>query len=172
MREAPATPGRAYVVDDDGLARWSATHADAWIGLLEAHKSLTRALDAELEAAHGLTLSGVEVLGRLAAADGRRLRLTALAAECGLSISRISRIVDALASRGLVERRPAPDDARAVEAHLTEPGLATARAAQAAHFAAVQERFFDRLDADEVRTLATIFGRFAPQAAEHCDAER
>ena len=44
---------------------------DAWVGLLETHKQLTRALDAELDARHGLSLSGVELLGRLAAAgDG------------------------------------------------------------------------------------------------------
>src|SRR5689334_4889025 len=89
----------AYVLGDDGLATWSDTHADAWIGLLETHKRLTRALDAELEAEHGLTLSGVECLGRLAAADERRLRLSVLAAETGLSLSRISRIIDVLESR-------------------------------------------------------------------------
>ena len=48
----------AYVLGDDGLATWSDAHADAWIGLLETHKRLTRALDAELEAEHGLSLSG------------------------------------------------------------------------------------------------------------------
>src|SRR5438045_2177200 len=95
----------AYVLGDDGLATWSDTHADAWIGMLETHKRLTRALDAELEAQHGLTLSGVECLGRLAAADGRSLRLSALAAATGLSLSRISRIVDPLEARGLRQRR-------------------------------------------------------------------
>src|SRR5438270_3317264 len=94
----------AFVLGDDGLATWSDLHADAWIGLLETHKKLTRALDAELEAQHGLTLSGVECLGRLAAADGRRLRLSALAQATGLSLSRISRIIDALESRSLVTR--------------------------------------------------------------------
>src|SRR4051794_2180317 len=95
----------AYVLGEDGLATWSDTHADAWIGMLETHKKLTRALDAELEAQHGLTLSGVECLGRLAAADGRSLRLSALASETGLSLSRISRIIDTLEARELVQRR-------------------------------------------------------------------
>src|SRR5437764_8841438 len=109
----------AYVMGDDGLATWSDTHADAWIGMLETHKKLTRALDAELEAEHGLSLSGAECLGRLAAAEGRSLRLSALGAATGLSLSRISRIVDALEARALVERRSSEADARAVEAHLT-----------------------------------------------------
>src|SRR3954452_12716274 len=165
------TESCAYVLGEDGLATWSDTHADAWIGLLETHKQLTRALDAELEAEHGLTLSGVECLGRLAAADERSLRLSVLAAETGLSLSRISRIIDTLESRGLVERRPCPGDARAVNAHLTDDGLALVRRAQSSHFASVQERFFRQLSADEIQTLASIFGRFAPRSAGDCTAD-
>jgi DNA-binding MarR family transcriptional regulator len=161
----------AYVMGDDGLATWSDTHADAWIGLLETHKRLTRALDAELEAEHGLTLSGVECLGRLAAADDRRLRLSALATATGLSLSRISRIVDTLETRGLVERRSSESDARAVEAHLTPDGLDLVRQAQASHFASVNQRFFEQLSADEIQTLASVFARFAPRAAGDCGTE-
>jgi DNA-binding MarR family transcriptional regulator len=158
----------AYVLGDDGLATWSDTHADAWIGMLETHKRLTRALDAELEAEFGLTLSGVECLGRLAAAERRALRLSALATATGLSLSRISRIVDTLESRELVQRRSCSGDARAVEAHLTETGLQLVRRAQASHFASVQQRFFEQLSPAEIDTLAAVFGRFAPRAASAC----
>jgi DNA-binding MarR family transcriptional regulator len=160
----------AFVVGDDGLARWSDLHADAWIGLLETHKRLTRALDAELEAQHGLSLSALEVLGRIAATDGRSLRLSLLAGESGLSLSRISRIVDSLEQRQLVRREACQRDARAVEAHLTDAGLQLARDGQATHFASVNERFFARLSSDELGTLAAVFGRFAPRAAEACTA--
>src|SRR5258708_39918097 len=90
----------AFVLGDDGLATWSDTHADAWIGLLETHKRLTRALDSELEAEHGLTISALEALGRLAAAPGRSLRLPALAPACGLTLRRLSRVLDARHARG------------------------------------------------------------------------
>src|SRR3954447_19522291 len=99
MATKAQTKACSYVVGDDGLATWSDTHKDAWIGMLETHKRLTRVLDAELESQYGLSLSGVEVLGRLAAAQDRALRLSALASECGLSLSRISRIIDALEAR-------------------------------------------------------------------------
>jgi DNA-binding MarR family transcriptional regulator len=158
----------AYVLGKDGLARWSDVHADAWIGLLETHKRLIRTLDAQLEVQHGLSLSALEVLGRLAAADGRRLRLSTLAETCGLSLSRISRIVDSLEARGLVERRGAESDARAVNAHLTSSGLRLVKRARCSHFAAVQESFFDHLTEDEISTLARIFARFAPRAADAC----
>lgn len=157
-----------FVLGNDGLATWSETHADAWIGLLETHKRLTRALDAELEAEHGLTISALEALGRLAAAPERSLRLSALAAACGLSLSRISRIMDALQARGLVERRAVEGDARAVEGHLTDEGLKLVRCAQKAHFEAVQRSFFEQLSNDEIATLASVFSRFAPRAAEAC----
>lgn len=158
----------AFVLGDDGLATWSDTHAEAWIGLLETHKRLTRTLDAELEAEHGLTISALEALGRLAAAPGRSLRLSALASECGLSLSRVSRIMDSLQARGLVERRPVERDARAVEGHLTDEGLALVRCAQKAHFEAVQRAFFQQLSGDEIKTLAAVFSRFAPRAPEAC----
>ena len=158
----------AYVIGDDGLATWSDTHSDAWIGMLETHKRLTRALDAELEAEYGLSLSGVEVLGRLAAAEGRNLRLSVLANATSLSLSRISRIVDTLEARELVQRRSSPDDARAVECHLLNDGLELVRKAQSSHHASVQERFFDQLSPAEIETLAAVFARFAPRAAAAC----
>jgi DNA-binding MarR family transcriptional regulator len=147
---------------------WNPTYADAWIGLLQTHRQLTRALDTELEAQHGLALSGLELLARLAASPDRRLRLSFLAGQTGLSLSRVSRIVDALEDRGLVERQSCPADARAINAHLTPHGSELLAAAERTHVAAVQQRFFDHLSAPEIETLATVFSRFAPGAADAC----
>lgn len=170
MPTSPESPASdcAYVVGDDGLARWSDTHADAWVGLLETHKRLTRALEAELEASHGLGLSGLELMGRLAAAEHRVLRLSVLAEQAGLSLSRVSRIIDTLEARGLVERRACPGDARARNAWLTDSGLELLGAAQATHFAGVQRRFFDHMEPHEVAALARVFARFAPRAGDAC----
>jgi DNA-binding MarR family transcriptional regulator len=171
MPEKPAATACSYVVGEDGLAEWSDRHADAWIGLLETHKALTRTLDAELEAQHGLSFSSLELLGRLAAADGRQLRLSVLAHEAGLSLSRVSRIVDLLEVRKLVKRQPCAEDARAVEAHLTRRGLELAREAQATHFASVQRRFFDQLEPGQLEVLAEVFGRLSPRAAAACTTD-
>jgi len=162
----------SYVVGDDGLARWSDTHATAWVGLLETHKRLTRALEAELEAEHGLGLSGLELMGRLAASEGRTLRLSTLAGLTGLSLSRVSRIMDVLEAQKLVARRSCPTDGRARNAWLTGKGLEILRAAQATHFAGVQRRFFDRVEPEEVAALAAAFGRFAPVGSSLVAAEK
>jgi DNA-binding MarR family transcriptional regulator len=147
-----------YVIGDDGLGRWSPVHADAWIGLLDAHKRLTRALEGELEARHGLTLSSLELLGRLAAAPHRERRISDLAAGTGLSLSRVSRVAATLEGRGLLVRRSVAEDSRGVRACLTDAGLQLTRAAQATHAAGVQRLFFDRLTPTQLATLAEVFG--------------
>jgi DNA-binding MarR family transcriptional regulator len=148
----------AYVVGEHGL---TGPHADAWIGLQRAQRELSRRLEARLDERYGLSLSALELLGRLAASGRRRRRLARLAEDVELSLSRVSRIVDALERRGLVERRPCPEDARATEACLTDAGLALVREAQAAHLADVQLQFFDRLTSAELTVLGDVFGRLA-----------
>jgi DNA-binding MarR family transcriptional regulator len=165
MSSAPSTAqerlaGRFdHFVGEDALASWTPEQKLAWMGFLETHQRLQRDMAAELEAATGLSTSAVGVLGRLAAAPEGRARLTALAAGAGLSLSRISRVVDGLEQRGLVERRPCPADARAINAHLLPPGRALARTAQERGAAFLRARFFGRLPDDEVAALARAFAR-------------
>ena len=154
----------AIVSSPGGFPLWSDDYEAAWIGLLTTYRRLIRDLDSELETAHGLTMSGLELLVRLATAADHWLRLSTLAAEANLSLSRVSRIVDVLEARELVERRPCPDDARAINAVLTERGMEVAKAAQETHLAAVRERFFDRLDEHEVQVLGTVFARLNAQS--------
>ena len=158
----------SFIVGDDGLSRWGDVHRQAWIGMLETHKRLTRRLEAELEAEHGLSLSALELMGRLAAADDRLLTLSHLADRTGLSLSRVSRIVDSLEDRKLVERKRCPNDARARNAWLTDAGLDLVREAQAMHFGGVEREFFQHMDASDIEALAAVFTRFAPDAEEEC----
>jgi len=169
---SPSVPETAetcsHLLGDEHVAQLSEVETDVWIGLLETHKRLTRALNAELEAQHGLGLSAIEALGRLSAADDQVLRLTDLAERAGLSLSRVSRIVDVLQARGLVERRRCPQDRRARNAGLTAAGAELLAAAQATHFAGVQERFFAQVEPAELDAMAAVFGRLAPSAASSC----
>ena len=132
---------------------------DAWVGLQRATRELNRVLESRLVEGYGLSLSELELVGRLAAADRRRRRLSRLATDVGLSLSRVSRIVDSLERRGLVAREPYPGDTRATDACLTDAGFELARKAQASHLADIQRLFFDRLTADELDTLASVFVR-------------
>src|SRR6266511_2957691 len=76
----------------------------AWRGMLRAHAALTKALDADLESAHGLPLSSYEVLMYLNDAEGRKLRMRDLAASVILSRSGLTRLADRLERDGLIRR--------------------------------------------------------------------
>jgi len=163
MMAARATPENSnvgmceFMVGRGGLAHLPAGQAEAWMGLLRAHRRLTRQLDASLQARHGLTLSSLELLGRLAAAEQHRMRIARLAEQIDLSVSRTSRIIDTLEHRDVVRRQACAEDSRATNVELTEAGLALTGEAQQAHLTDVRREFIDRLSARQVTTLAAAF---------------
>src|SRR3954447_16666981 len=143
----------------DGLKYLPPAREAAWIGLLQAHTELTRAIDAALSARHGLSLSAYEVLSRLAHADGGHLRMSMLAERSGLSLSRVSRVIDALEQREYVARRSCPGDSRVVHATITPAGRALVGEAQETFFEVVEQGFLARLSCEEVRVLGSLLGR-------------
>jgi DNA-binding MarR family transcriptional regulator len=159
----PPTPeGCAYIIGPGGLARLQGEQAEAWTGLLRAHRRLTRELEAALQDRHGLALSALELLGRLADAEQQRMRIARLAEQTGLSLSRTSRLIDSLEQRRLLAREPCREDSRANNVQLTPAGLRMAREAQATHLADLQRLFFDRLTQRQISTLAAAFARLTP----------
>lgn len=144
---------------EDGLKYFPPEREAAWLGLLAAHAELTRGLDSELSARHGLSLSAYEVLSRLAHAPERHLRMSELAGRSQLSLSRVSRVIDTLEQRGLAERRSCPTDSRVVHATVTDAGRTLVAEAQDTFFATIEERFLGRLSCDEVALVGSIFRR-------------
>src|SRR5829696_7740147 len=76
------------------LSRQAAPALDAWARLLRGHASVTRALSAELEAEHGLTINDYGALLLLSRADEGRLRRVDLAEELVLTASGVTRLLD------------------------------------------------------------------------------
>src|SRR3954469_5144279 len=110
---------------------------DAWRTFLVAHARLTRRLDDELQAAHGLSLAEYDALLQIASAPNRRVRMNVLAERVILSRSGITRLVDRLEAAGSVERSACASDARGQEAVLTAPGLSRLRLAARTHLEGV-----------------------------------
>lgn len=156
---AVVTARAGYMMGENVDRAWSPEHARAWEGFLELSRLLRREADGVLEPVESLSVSMLGIMGRLARADDRTLRQTDIADAMGLSFSRVSRLIDTLEARRLVERHPCPTDARAVNVTLTSDGQALARKAQDAVFAFVEERFFASLDEAEIATLADVFTR-------------
>lgn len=127
--------------------------------MLRAHSALVKALDAELEAEHGLPLSSYEVLLHLADAPERRLRMAELADRALLSRSGMTRLVDRLERDGFLERDACDDDRRGSFAVLTDAGAGVLARARPTHLAGVRRRFLEHFDDQELRRMATFWER-------------
>jgi len=156
-----------YMMGETFERTWARDDAVAWEGLLETARTLRRGAEAALEQRHDLGISMLGIMGRLARAPRRTLRQTDLADAMGLSLSRISRIIDILESRALVQREPCPSDARATNVRLTRGGSRRTAAAQETIHDYVDEHFVRQLNEAERTTLAAVFTRLLdhPSAA-------
>ncbi|GAB3898474.1 MarR family winged helix-turn-helix transcriptional regulator [Kibdelosporangium lantanae] len=131
MTEEPAW------LDADEARTWRALHA--------ALVLLPVALDAQLQRDSQLSYLEYYVLAGLTEVPSGRRRLSDLAILTNAELSRISHLVARLERRGLVERRPDPDDARVTNAVLTEEGRARIEQAAPGHVATVRQLVFNGL---------------------------
>jgi DNA-binding MarR family transcriptional regulator len=148
--------------------RLDATELRAWRGLLKAHTSLVKRLDAELEAQHGLPLTSFEVLVRLNEADGCRMRMHDIATSVWLSRSGLTRLIDRLERDGLVARKSCAHDARGAFAVLTDAGRAKLAAARETHVAGVRRLFLSQFSESDLELLSEMWERVLPPDADCC----
>src|SRR4051812_7577694 len=99
--------------ETDKAGPFSATELAAWRGMLQVHAQITQALDAQMRAEHGLSVSSYEVLMFVAEASERRLRMAEIADQVLLSRSGLTRLVDRLVELGYVTRCAAETTAAA-----------------------------------------------------------
>ncbi|MFD9335312.1 MarR family winged helix-turn-helix transcriptional regulator [Streptomyces sp. NPDC060028] len=130
----------------------------AFYGLIWAGTTLSARIDQALSRAHDLPLSWFEVMLWL---SGQRepVAASALGARTLLSRSQVSRVVDQLQARGLVERAPSPTDARSVCVALTAAGREAFAEADATRREALREVFDDRLDDSDIQALETVWAK-------------
>ena len=141
------------------ISRLDTRELRAWRGLLRVHAQLSKALDAQLLAAHGLPLTSYEVLMYLSDADGGRMRMNELADHVLLSRSGLTRLVDRLEREGYLERCSCAHDARGAFAVLTQAGREKVEAARVTHLAGVRELFLSHFSDDELDVLGAAWDR-------------
>lgn len=139
----------------------------AWRGFLLASRLVMDQLNRELHESHGLSLTDYAILVRLSEEDDRRLRMTDLAASSGLSKSRLSHQMSRLEARGLTTRAACEDDARGMNAELTEEGFQTLSAASHVHVQGVRTHLLDLLDDQHIAGL----GQWTERVVRHLDVE-
>ena len=124
----------------------------AWRSLLQAHATLVRRLESDLERETGLALADFDVLAQLALAGGE-LRMTELANRALISRSGMTRRVARLVEDGLVRRADAAADARGVVVALTDGGVARLAETAPVHARGIASLFVAQLDDQELAKL-------------------
>jgi DNA-binding MarR family transcriptional regulator len=117
--------GMPAAADDAGALVWAPAEQAAlglWTDLLRVTSSVHGRLADSLAVDLDLLPEEVDLLMKLEAAPEQRLRMVDVSSSLQLSKSGVTRLVDRLAERGLVERAPCPKDRRVVYAGLTEQG--------------------------------------------------
>jgi DNA-binding MarR family transcriptional regulator len=132
------------VPDDPGVRAWAA--------LLRAHAAVLARLEREMQSERGLPIAWYDVLLTLSGAPAG-LRMQEVSEGVVLSRTRVSRVVDEMASAGLVERRPNPADRRSTIVTMTATGRSAFKRAAPVYLRGIAEHFTDRLSADELRCV-------------------
>jgi DNA-binding MarR family transcriptional regulator len=117
---------------------------DAWVRLLRGSAAATRALSADLQGEHGLTINDYEALLALSRAEEGAMRRVDLAGGLLLTASGVTRLLDGLERSGWVTKATCDSDARVTYAVLTEEGRVKLEEASRSHLAAIQALFEER----------------------------
>ncbi len=132
----------------------------AWQTLRMAHDRVAQRLGSELAGACGLAINEFDVLLFLRSHPQEQVRIGALLEAVPLSQPALSRLVTRLEARGLLARREAEDDARAVVVCLTETGTALIDRALVIHARVVHEALVGKFSETEraalLQTLSKI----------------
>jgi DNA-binding MarR family transcriptional regulator len=134
-----------------------------WRAFVRAQAHVSRRLDEDLRAEHGLSLQEYVALLILAESPDRRLRMGRLADSLTLSKSGATRLIDRLVDDGLVDRVTCSSDLRGAEAALTEAGLDRLRVAAPTHLRGIDEYFLSAIEDPDLevvqRTMQVVADR-------------
>lgn len=139
---------------------------EAWNSFRKAATSVIAQVDADLQQTLKVGYTDIDALLHLSAADDHCVRMAPLARAVSRSPSAMTRLVDRLEDRSLVERRRnSPTD---VSVEVTEAGLDLLAEAAPRVIAQVEELFWSRLTPDERDTLSAICRKLMEPDSPSC----
>lgn len=136
----------------------------AWETLMSAYAVLMREFAAQ-DIWQDVSMREYDVLYTLSKCPEPQ-RIGELNKHLLLSQPALSRMVDRLVERGLVERTAAPEDGRGVRLALTDAGRKVQQDVGRPHARHVARAVTARISADELRQLEVICRKLAGQAEE------
>ncbi|GGL67477.1 winged helix-turn-helix transcriptional regulator [Curtobacterium sp. Csp1] len=140
---------------DESRRSDKATAVAAWEALFRAQVTVMRALNADFPSAE-ISFNEYDVCFNLSTQPGRRCRMRELTGHLLLTQPSVSRLVERLASKGIVEKQPDPSDARGVIVALTAHGFDVYRSVAVQHAQTIAEQVGAGLDDDELQTLTAL----------------
>ena len=139
---------------DESDVRWlTAEELASWLSVVRLMTWLPWSIDQQLQRDSKLGMVEYQVLAMLSESPDRTMRMSSLAEVTNASLSRLSRVVTRLESRGLVRREPEPTDGRFTNAILTEDGFQILAEAAPGHLALVRSLVIDVLSPEQLRRL-------------------
>jgi DNA-binding MarR family transcriptional regulator len=143
----------------------------AWEALFRAQVQVMRGLAAEFPT-EVMSFNEYDVLLYLSRAPGRSLRLKELNRHVLISQPSVSRLIDRLAARGLVEKSDDPTDGRGTLVRLTPHGFEQFRRAAILHMQSITDRVGNALGDDELRELTELCDRLREAQEERAAQAR
>jgi DNA-binding MarR family transcriptional regulator len=140
--------------------------AETWESLFRAQVAVMRRLQSG-PAFKSIALNEYDVLFTLSRCPSGWLRLNELNDHILLSQSSLSRLVERLEKRGLVERMPAPDDGRGVLLKLTEAGSDLQKQIGRMHVRDIEALMTPSLTAAEQRELLRLTEKLRGAVGRH-----
>ena len=153
-----ATDAQSALQEEIGQTRpFASLTQEATLGVMRTADVLRHAIDETLEP-HGLTHQQYNVLRILRGSDPEPLRTMEIAERMVERTPGITRLLDRLEAKGLVERRRGADDRRCVFCSITPVGLSLlARLDEPIE--RLDGSLLSMLDPDELRTLIALLDR-------------
>ena len=137
----------------------------AWESLFRAQVTVMRALAAEFPS-DIISLNEYDVLFNITRAPQRRLRLKDLNRTVLITQPSVSRLVDRLATRGLVTKTHDPADGRGTIVAITTEGFELFRRVAFSHMDAITRHVGSALDEQELTALGALCDRLRRAVGE------
>lgn len=134
----------------------------AWARLVRAHRAVTTRIESDLKAAGFPPLVWYDVLLELGRAEEGRLTPGALERALLFSQYNVSRLLDRMSTRGLVQREPHPGDARRQLVSITPGGRALRERMWPVYATAIERHLGAKLPGGRAGLLASLLARLMP----------
>ncbi|WP_404320395.1 MarR family winged helix-turn-helix transcriptional regulator [Arthrobacter luteolus] len=138
--------------------------AEAWESLFRAQVGVMRRLQRDPEFKE-LTMREYDVLFNLSRCPTGWTRLNELNEHLLISQPSLSRMVERLENKGLVQRRPAPNDQRGVELALTDEGRAMQKRLGRIHVRGIHDLLAPALTAEELDQVKELMDKLLASLA-------